>query len=75
MVTANDPTPDEAAEVAEECARLLGFLKTDDLRQVAVWKLEGYTNEEIAVKLNRSVSAVERRLQAIREIWEREGLR
>src|SRR5262245_31241780 len=33
-VAADDPTPDEAAEVAEGCARMLGFLKTDDLRQV-----------------------------------------
>src|SRR5262245_4124293 len=35
-VVSNHPTPDEAAEVAEGCARLLGFLKTYDLRQVAV---------------------------------------
>src|SRR5262245_50700595 len=49
------PTPDEAAEVAEECSQLLGLLNSSDLRQVALWKMEGDTNEEIATKLNRSV--------------------
>jgi len=56
------PTPEEAAEVADECTRLLGLLgASNDLRRVAVWKLEGYTNSEIAALLDRSVSAVERK--------------
>lgn len=71
---AADPTPEEAAEVADECARLLGLLgSANDLRRVAVWKLEGYTNTEIAALLDRSVSAVERKLNSIRSIWQREG--
>lgn len=73
---ATGPTPEEAAEVADECARLLSLLgASNDLRRVAVWKLEGYTNAEIAGLLNRSVSAVERKLNSIREIWERAGAR
>jgi DNA-directed RNA polymerase specialized sigma24 family protein len=71
QVTAPGPSPELAAEVAEECARLLGLLGDGQLRQVAIWKMEGYTNEEIAGNLNRSVPTVERKLAAIRTIWER----
>ena len=67
-----EPTPDEAVEVAEECERLLNQLKDPKLRQVALWKLEGYTNEEIAKSLGCVLRTVERKLQAIREIWEKE---
>jgi DNA-directed RNA polymerase specialized sigma24 family protein len=74
-VAAPDPPPEEVAEVTEQCARLLGLLDAGGLRQVAVWKMEGYANAEIAARLGRSVPAVERKLAAIRAIWEREGRR
>jgi hypothetical protein len=52
------------------------MLPTAELRDIAVWKLEGYTNEEIAAKINggkgRSVKAVERKLVLIRKIWTKE---
>jgi DNA-directed RNA polymerase specialized sigma24 family protein len=73
-VTAAGPSPELAAEVAEECARLLDQLNDGQLRQVAIWKMEGYTNEEIAGNIQRSVPTVERKLAAIRTIWEREPL-
>jgi DNA-directed RNA polymerase specialized sigma24 family protein len=66
------PTPELVAEVSEECSRLLGLLGDGQLRQVAIWKMEGYTNEEIAGKLGRSVPTVERKLAAIRTLWESE---
>src|SRR5262249_17746531 len=65
----SDPTPEFAAELTEECQRLLDSLNNDLLRSVAVWKMEGYTNEEIAAKLGRSESTVERKLNLIRRIW------
>lgn len=71
MVPAAGPTPEEAAEVADECARLLARLGPG-LRDVAVWKMEGYTNAEIAGKLGRSVPTVERKLATIRDLWQRE---
>jgi DNA-directed RNA polymerase specialized sigma24 family protein len=40
------------------------------LRAVAVWKMEGYSNEEIATKMNRAVGTVERKLKLIRETWQ-----
>ncbi|HEX9359606.1 MAG TPA: ECF-type sigma factor [Streptosporangiaceae bacterium] len=68
-----EPTPEAAAMVAEECRRLLACLKTDELRTIALWKMEGYTNEEIAAKLDCAPSTVERKLQRIRAQWEEEG--
>jgi RNA polymerase sigma factor (sigma-70 family) len=68
-----EPTPEEAAEWTEGVERLLRALPNPTLRQVALWKLEGYTSEEIAapVKLDCAERTVERKLRLIREIWER----
>ncbi len=70
-VAGGDPDPAEAAALAETCAQMLESLGKEDLRQVAQWRLEGYSNEEIAERLGRSVGTVERKLKAIREVWER----
>jgi DNA-directed RNA polymerase specialized sigma24 family protein len=67
-----EPTPEEAAQVAEECGRLLSRLGDGELRQLAIWKMEGYTNAEIAGKFGKSVPTVERKLTRIRQVWERE---
>ena len=67
-----EPTPAAAAEVAEECGRLLALLGDGDLRRLAIWKMEGHTNAEIAAKLGKSVPTVERKLTRIRQAWERE---
>jgi DNA-directed RNA polymerase specialized sigma24 family protein len=71
-VAGGEPPPGFVAEVTEECRRLLGLLGDGQLRQVAIWKMEGYTNAEIARLLDRSVPTVERKLAAIRAVWERE---
>jgi DNA-directed RNA polymerase specialized sigma24 family protein len=67
--------PDVSAELADSFSRLIEVLGDASLRQVALWKLEGDTNAEIAVKLGRAVPTVERKLAAIRAIWGRENLR
>jgi RNA polymerase sigma factor (sigma-70 family) len=64
----DDPTPLEAALLAEEVESLLARLRDPGLRQVAVWKLEGYTNAEIAARLGCSEPTVERRLAIIRRL-------
>ena len=66
------PTPEFAAEVAEECRRRLEALGDDALRGVVVDKMEGYTNEEIAARRGWSLGKVERKLRLIRKTWERE---
>jgi DNA-directed RNA polymerase specialized sigma24 family protein len=67
-----EPTPAFAAQVAEECERLLAKLPDGKLRQIAIWKMEGYTNAEIADKIERAEVTVERRLDRIRTLWNRE---
>jgi len=65
------PTPEEAAIIVEEMRLQLNRLDLS-LQKVAVWKLQGYTNSEIADpgKMNCAVRTVERKLQLIRQIWE-----
>jgi DNA-directed RNA polymerase specialized sigma24 family protein len=72
QVIGPEPTPEFAAQVAEEFQRLLDRLDDAGLRTVAVWKMEGYTNEEIAAKLDCAPRTVERKLKLIRQLWEQE---
>jgi DNA-directed RNA polymerase specialized sigma24 family protein len=67
-----EPTPALAAQVADECRRLLAGLGDDGLRSIALWKMEGDTNSQIAAKLGCALSTVERRLALIRQLWEKE---
>lgn len=64
-----EPSPDEAAEMSEACERLLGLLD-DEARAIALAKLEGYTNAEIAARQGLALRSIERKLQLIRRIWE-----
>jgi DNA-directed RNA polymerase specialized sigma24 family protein len=73
QVIGPEPTPSFAAQVAEECQRLLQLLQDESLRSVALWKMEGYTTEEIARFLGCVPRTVERKLQLIRNLWEQGG--
>ena len=55
--------------MAEECDLLLGSLDDDSLRQVALSRMEGYTNDEIADQLGCARRTVARRLDLIRKTW------
>jgi RNA polymerase sigma factor (sigma-70 family) len=68
-IAAPGPTPQMAVETAEEVGKLLAMLDAD-LKRVALLKLEGFTNPEIAAAIDRSRATVERRLKYIRTIWE-----
>ena len=71
-VIGNEPTPELAAQVAEECRRLLDKLDDDNLRSIAIWQMEGHSVEEIATKLGRSERTVARKLTVIRDLWSAE---
>lgn len=73
-VPAPDPSPAFAAEVAEQFDLLLARLAAREplLRDVALWKLEGFTNEEIAGRAGKSLATVERKLALIRTLWTQE---
>ena len=53
----------------EEHKRLLDALDDDTLRNIAVWKMEGWNGQEIAEKLGLTRRSVERKLERIRELW------
>jgi RNA polymerase sigma factor (sigma-70 family) len=72
QIVCSQPTPEFAAQVAEECQRLLDSLGDPELRLIALWKMEGDTSAQIAAKLRRVPRTIERRLQLIRKIWEQE---
>jgi RNA polymerase sigma factor (sigma-70 family) len=65
----DEPTPQFTAMVAEACQKRLASLADPTLRAIAQWKLEGFSNDEIAVKLACSVKTVERKLHRIRVLW------
>jgi DNA-directed RNA polymerase specialized sigma24 family protein len=69
QVAGAEPTPALAAEVADEVRRLLGLLPNDEVRRVALLKLEGCTNAEAAGRLGCAEVTVERRLGLIRSLW------
>jgi RNA polymerase sigma factor (sigma-70 family) len=72
QVVGDEPTPEFAAQVAEQYHRLLELLGDDSLRRVAVWKMEGLTNDEIAESFDCSRRTVARKLETIRIIWSEE---
>jgi DNA-directed RNA polymerase specialized sigma24 family protein len=73
QIVAQEPTPDFAAQVAEEFRRLLECLGDDQLRRIAVCKLEGDTDNRIASKLGCVRATVQRKLSLIRDIWAKEA--
>jgi DNA-directed RNA polymerase specialized sigma24 family protein len=66
-----EPSPGLAAEFAESCQRMLDLLKDDSLRIIALRKLEGFTNDEVADELACAPRTIERKLGLIRGKWEK----
>ncbi len=72
-VVGAQPDPAFAALVADEFRFLLEKLDDPQLRHIALRKLEGYTNDEIAAEMDCTVRTVGRRLALIRDLWEGAG--
>ena len=70
-VLSREPSPAFAAQAAERYRRLLAMLGDEELRRVAVGRLEGYTVEEVAAQLGCAPRSVKRKLRLIRDIWEK----
>ena len=68
-----EPTPDDAAQFAEDYEQMLERLGDETLRVIALRKLEGHSNDTIAAELGTSPRTVDRKLNLIRKIWEEEG--
>jgi DNA-directed RNA polymerase specialized sigma24 family protein len=73
QIVGDEPTPDFAAQAAETVRQLLDSLPTAGYKALAICKLEGYTNDEIALRSGCSLRTVERRLQFIREYLQAQG--
>jgi DNA-directed RNA polymerase specialized sigma24 family protein len=69
QLAGDDLPPDLLAEAREEFQHRLDSLGNETLRSVALWKLEGYSNEEIAERLGVVPRTVERKLRSIRSLW------
>ena len=70
QVIGKDPTPEFVAMVIEQ-VRYWQDQLPPHLQALATAKFEGYTNDELAERLDCSVRTVERRLNLIRGIWEK----
>jgi DNA-directed RNA polymerase specialized sigma24 family protein len=67
-VVGREPTPEFAAALADELDAFMNRLADDRLRQIAVWKMEGYTNEEIGGLAQCSLRTVVNKLILIRRV-------
>jgi len=70
QVLGAEPTPEFAALAEEQCQLLLDTLGDDMLRQIALMRLEGYSVDEIADRLDRAPGTIHRKLARIREVWQ-----
>ncbi len=66
-----EPTPELAAQISEQCEVLLDRLDDGSLKTIALLKLEGHTNQEIADRLGYTLRTVEKKLARIRQKWAR----
>ena len=69
QVIGREPTPELVALMEEEYCLLLDSLEDKTLRSIAVWKMEGHTNAEMAHRLAVTERTVERKLRLIRSEW------
>ena len=64
-----DPNPQEIDAITATVREMLDGLGDDLLKKIAMSKLEGYTNTEIAAQQSIALRSVERKLQLIRDKW------
>jgi len=58
--------------MSQQCRSLIDSLDNPDLEEIALWKLAGHTNEEIALKQSCTRVTIQRKLRLIRKIWDTE---
>jgi len=73
LVLSKEPDPESAAIIQDQFQKLLDSLSDPSLRQIALWRMDGLSNAEIAQKMGCVVRTVERKIERIRLIWEEIG--
>jgi DNA-directed RNA polymerase specialized sigma24 family protein len=71
-ILCREPSAELAAMMAEECQRLMGRLDDDELRTIALLRMEGFRDHEIADQLGCARRTVQRRVRLIQDIWQQE---
>jgi DNA-directed RNA polymerase specialized sigma24 family protein len=71
-VLSREPDPAIAAIAADEHRRLMAALPSDELRTVALLRMQGHDVEEIARQLGYVERSIKRKLRMIRDAWEKE---
>lgn len=66
QIIGNEPNPEFVATMKEQVGMMMQTLQSEELQQLAVGKLEGFSNAELAAKFDCSERTVERRLKLIR---------
>jgi len=74
QILSREPSPEFAAQLAEQFQRLLNLLGEAELIRIVGLKMEGYTSKEIAAQLDCTPRTVERKLRIIRGLWEKEAI-
>ena len=72
QVIGDEPTPEMVLMMTESFERLVAHLGDGQLREIAVGKMEGFSNAELAKRLQCSERTIERRLHLIREKCQQE---
>lgn len=72
QVIGDEPTPEMILIMEESMEQLFAHLGVGQLQEIAVAKLEGYSNAEIAERFDCSERTIERRLHLIREKCQQE---
>ncbi len=65
----SDPSPAQAVELSEQFELRLTQLGDEKLRRIALCKMSGFGNQEIARQLGCSLRSIERKLALIRGKW------
>ncbi len=69
QIAGREPSPELAATLIEEIRIRFAELPDESLRLVALRRMEGHSNAEIAAELECSLRSVERKLELIRRAW------
>lgn len=74
-ILSREPSPEFTVEMADQLDRLLARLDATgdaDLRRIALLKMQGFTTSEMAGQLDCVKRTVERKLQLIARLWEKD---
>jgi DNA-directed RNA polymerase specialized sigma24 family protein len=65
-------SPELFCTMRDQTNWLIGLLKSDEMRRIALWRIEGLTVNEIAKCMSLTPRSIERKLKIIRTRWDME---